>query len=76
MSWTPELDFELVGKTKSGKTAIWNVRNGIVLGEIKWYAHWRRYCFYPAPETLYDAVCLRQVADFCEAQTEKQKASR
>jgi hypothetical protein len=76
MAWTPSLDFEMIGTTKSGLTKIWDVKSGVLLGQVKWFANWRRYCFYPAGGTLYDAVCLRQIAGFCADQTEKRKAER
>jgi hypothetical protein len=31
------------------------------LGEVKWYAPWRRYCFFPNQCTLYDASCLQEI---------------
>ncbi len=34
------------------------------LGEIRWYSAWRRYVFFPRDGTLYDAGCLREVAEF------------
>ncbi len=59
-------------KSKSGKTFIWNVKSGgTLLGTIGWYAHWRGYVFYPEGGTLYEQICLRAIADFCEIQTKK-----
>jgi hypothetical protein len=36
------------------------------LGEIKWYAPWRRYVFYPVRGMLFDARCLENLADKCD----------
>ena len=38
------------------------------IGEIKWYAPWRKFCFYPDADTVWDSKCLteiiKQVAKF------------
>lgn len=31
------------------------------LGEIKWYAPWRQYCFFPSEETIWSKGCLNEV---------------
>jgi len=52
-------------ESKSGKTNIYQViSNGVNLGDIKWYAPWRSYAFYPAENTLYEQDCLRDIANF------------
>lgn len=38
----------------------------IELGEIKWNGKWRKYCFYPYDETLYDTQCLMDIALFMD----------
>lgn len=70
------LSFRNIGLSDSGKTQKWMVYslNDIPLGEIKWYAQWRRYIFSPNLGTVYDAACLREAADFCEKETARQKA--
>ena len=63
-------------KSKSGKTNIWKVLDlhGVNLGDIRWYAQWRRYAFFPLGGTIWERDCLRIVADFCEVQTDKHNA--
>ena len=59
-----------------GKTSVWFVvskQQGETLGEIKWYGGWRRYCFFPFAETLYEQDCLRSIAEFCETETCKHR---
>jgi len=34
-----------------------------LLGYVKWYTHWRKYCFYPL-NSLFDDQCLEEVAQF------------
>ena len=43
---------------------------GATLGKVYFRPQWRKYVFEPAWNTLYDAVCLQQVAEFCTKQTE------
>ena len=46
------------------------------LGEVKWFTHWRRYVFFPAPGKLFDPECLRAIAFFCERATADRKGAR
>lgn len=58
------------------KTAIWEVRSGeqqVLLGQIRWYAPWRRYCYSPAGPQWMDATCLRETADFLVKQMDARK---
>lgn len=51
---------------KPTKTKKWIVvsRSGDGLGVIKWYGHWRQYCFYPNDGTIWSTGCLEQVSAF------------
>lgn len=52
-------------------TGVWlclNTKSDVVLGQVKWYSGWRRYCFYPAPETVYSSGCLVDITNFIDAQ--------
>lgn len=58
----PQLDYIEVGKSPSGKTLIKHVScNGRMLGVIKWYPNWRKYCFHPEINTLFDAQCMGNI---------------
>lgn len=52
----------------SKKTRTWLVRNkqtGNALGVIKWYAPWRRYCFFTREIlVILDANCLGEIQSF------------
>lgn len=37
------------------------VGNGIILGYIRYYANWRKYCFFPNSVCLFDSDCLEEV---------------
>ena len=46
------------------------------LGTIKWIPGWRRYGFYPAPDTLFDAACLTEITARVTQEQESYKASK
>lgn len=59
------------------KTASWGVSStGLVpLGHVRWFSQWRRYCFFPLDQHLvFDAECLRELAEFLQSQTAAYKA--
>jgi len=71
---------------RSVRTKAWRVvgvRSGTKLGEIRWYSQWRRYCFFRdhidipfgSVGAVFDAECLRDLADFAEARTREHKAA-
>lgn len=66
---------DLTGKAKLIRS--WTVTaagsRGCPLGEIKWWTAWRRYCFFPREDTVYDAIWLTEIAAFCVEQTNLQK---
>ena len=78
MSGGVHLSFELQPKPKKRKTEIWTVvaQGEIRLGDVKWYAPWRRYTFHPDAETLYDAECLAALFKFCAEQTQERTRVR
>lgn len=69
---------------KGYKTRAWKIapkdeddRSGYHwIGGVRWYAPWRKYCFFPQANTVYEQVCLREIADFCESQTAAHKQAR
>lgn len=65
------------GTSPSGTTKRWRVRNkrtGENIGEIKWYGAngFRGYCYFIGFDgsgwMLYDAPCMRMIADFISEQ--------
>ena len=62
--------------SRPGKTKTWDVRTekeGQFIGKIGWYSAWRKYVYYPE-NSLYEEDCLRDIADFLEAETLAHKA--
>ena len=57
----------------TGKTKVWGIcgLNETNLGVIEWYAPWRRYCFFPHEDMLFDISCLTQVVSFMDVEMNK-----
>lgn len=36
----------------------------IRLGIIKWFSSWKRYGFFPEPETFFDMECLNDIGSY------------
>jgi len=53
-------------KPKTGVYAVRNIKSQQIIGWIKWYSHWRQYCFFPEPETVYSKGCLKDTINFME----------
>lgn len=57
---------------ESGLSKTWLViGNNIELGQISFFGRWRKYCFYPNSDTLFDHLCLAEIASFCKSETNK-----
>lgn len=49
------------------KTKVWacvSNRGDATLGEVKWWAAWRQYCFLPRPAGVFNRGCLEDINDF------------
>lgn len=58
--------FELAEK-HNPKTWIIDVfaeNNDVQLGQVRYYAQWRRYGFFPADGTVFERVCMRDIMSF------------
>lgn len=67
--------FDLAEK-QNPKTSVWNVvakEGGYSIGQIKWFGRWRKYSFFPVPDTIYESDCLHDIADFLAEQTRRWK---
>lgn len=74
------IKFLLMEPKQDRKTKQWQVANkemDDVLGLVSWYAPWRKYTFSPANYGMvFEQVCLREIADFIEAQTKAHREQR
>ena len=63
-------------QAENTKMPVYNIYNQqdntIYLGQVKWNANWRKYCFHPVDDTVFDAYCLMYLVEFMkELQNEK-----
>jgi hypothetical protein len=73
MKWINIIPAHGRGKTK--RWCVMTADGSTELGWISFYSRWRKYSFFPNPETLYEADCLRDIANFCETETKLWRAS-
>ena len=70
MSQKLENDYKYITMIKTEdkpKTSVFDVytKSGDdVLGEIKWYAQWRQYCFFPEDDCVFSKGCMNDINDF------------
>jgi hypothetical protein len=69
------IQFHRTAPAPGRKTQIWEVRaqGGFVLGQVKWFSRWRKYCFFANGETVYEQTCLADIAEFIVLMTLKHK---
>lgn len=70
------LNFEEIlspGKTK--RYHVTSLSNGTGLGFIAWYNSWRKYCFFPTEETVFDSGCLKEITGFMDGLMEERKTN-
>ncbi len=61
------------------KTQTFEVRNifaDVRLGWIKWISSYRKYGFFPEPNTYYEEVCLTHITEFLEALIKERKDAK
>lgn len=65
-------------RSQNRVTNWWNVRalDGTILGVVKWTSRWRRYAFFPEPNTMFEGECLFDITQFVNAMTTNRKLER
>lgn len=61
------------------KTKIINIESKFSLaklGQIKWFSSWRKYCFFPNPETVFDLDCLGDIGNYIDKLMEERKNAK
>ena len=58
---------------KTRQFSVYSRTTRSLLGYIKWFSNWRKYCFFPL-NSLFDDKCLLQVAQFCIEATAAHKS--
>jgi hypothetical protein len=74
--------FRFTANSPGGKTSAWRVQSSykghedMQLGTVAWFGRWRKYGFFPPQNrsTVFEEVCLREIAEFCETQTKEHRA--
>lgn len=56
-------------KSKTHKFAVISNYNKAMLGYVKWYSPWRKYCFMPLDTTIFDNKCLAEISEYCAYKT-------
>ena len=46
------------------------------IGTVSWYGPWRKYCFFPMAATVFEQVCLKEIACFIEGQTQLHRTAK
>lgn len=62
------ISFHQAGSSPSGKTEVWAVDSsyGSFLGAVRWFGRWRKYAFYPEPNTIFETTCLGELKEFLD----------
>ena len=72
MKWIEIEELANEGK-KTGTFEVRNVLDKVSLGIIKWKANWRKYAFFPYPQTCYEQNCMKDISEFIEKETKEYK---
>ena len=57
-------------------TKVWVVdaiKSNAFLGTVRWHSSWRKYCFFPLGDSMFDPTCLREIAQFIDDQMKARK---
>jgi len=76
---TKWIEFVRLTQDLNRKTATWEVVSKdtqTVIGFIKWYGTWRKYCFFPDEDTVFEQDCLRDIAEFIQTATKLHKEKK
>lgn len=63
---------QLKSKPKTEVHRVHNAKHGETLGDIKWYAPWRQYCFI-IDDMVFSRGCMRDICDFIDQLMKKRK---
>jgi hypothetical protein len=69
--------FELWCTASTGKTLKFDVVTKdfpSTIGEIKWYAPWRKYSFFPSANTVFEVDCLKDIVSIISELMEARKS--
>jgi len=61
------ITFQLAEKQNPKTKVYWVITKEqpyLTLGQIKWFGRWRKYSFFPQPETVFERDCLNDIISF------------
>jgi len=67
--WIKFVEVNLRDGRKTSVWAVLTIDGTKNLGHVSWYPAWRKYSFYPNPQTVFEWQCLRDIAEFCQDNT-------
>lgn len=50
-----------VAGKKTKVVSIYSVSGGYQLGQVRWHAPWRQYCFFPDMSSIWNTGCLDEI---------------
>lgn len=72
--WISFKEAEFKGKTKL--FFVFAKNDNSLIGQVKWYAPWRQYGFFPGPGTVYERQCLLDITRFIQNLMNERKLQR
>jgi len=63
-------------KTKTKYITVVNRNSEDIIGEIKWYAPWRQYCFFPEFDTVWNMTCMDDVKEVIQKLMKDRKTKK
>lgn len=57
------------------KTSVFVVldKRGDLLGQIRWWASWRQYCFFPLNNRVFSQGCMNDICSFLDELKEERR---
>ena len=69
--------FEKIPKDSNRKTDIYKIITKYdkpeILRTIEWFGRWRKYAFFPFPNTVFETICLTDIINFINELMEERK---
>lgn len=74
--WIEFEEEEVIPGRKTKLFFVWTKGKGQCLGDIRWYGPWRKYCFYPCQNTIFETQCLTDIIEFIKKLMEERKNAK
>ena len=70
------IEFEHYPPKQGKKTSLWIIKtktDKLTIGLVKWHSAWRKYAFFPIQDSIWEEDCLKDISEFMEEETRKQR---